>query len=204
MPRAILQRALLSLSVLGAATLASPQQPAGPAESTAPQPAWTPVVSTYRIGGGDVLTVFVWREPDLTRDVTVRIDGRISVPLLGDVVAAGKQPEELAEELRQQLSRFVEAPKVTVGITQDANSRFYVVGRVNRPGEYPMTGRTTFLQALAIAGGFAEFAKTGRILVVRRQSAQDLALFVDYKKLSDGEELEHNIVLLPGDTIVVP
>jgi len=170
----------------------------------APAPAVGPVIEAYRIGGGDVLSVFVWKEPDLTRDVTVRIDGRISVPLLGDVEASGKLPEDLATELREAYKRFVEAPNVTVSVAQDTNSRFFVVGRVAQPGVFPLTGRTTFLQALAMAGGFVEFAKTNRIMVVRRDQGEEDAIFLDYKKLSQGEALEQNIVLLPGDTIVVP
>lgn len=170
----------------------------------APTPAVGPVIEAYRIGGGDVLSVFVWKEPDLTRDVTVRIDGRISVPLLGDVEASGKLPEDLAAELREAYKRYVEAPNVTVSVAQDTNSRFFVVGRVAQPGVFPLTGRTTFLQALAMAGGFVEFAKTNRIMVVRRDQGEEDAIFLDYKKLSQGEALEQNIVLLPGDTIVVP
>ena len=94
-------------------------------------------------------------------------------------------------------------PSVTVGVKQYNNSYFYAVGRVNRPGEYPLRGRTTFLQALAVAGGFAGFAKTDRVLIVRREGNADKALFIDYKKLEQGEDLAQNLVLRPADTIVV-
>jgi polysaccharide export outer membrane protein len=160
-------------------------------------------VPSYLVSPGDVLSIFVWKEPDLTREVTVGSDGRISVPLLGDLDAEGKTTAELTSELRERLTRFISAPSVTIGVKQSNNSSFYVVGRVIRPGEYPLRGRTTFLQAVAVAGGFAEFAKTDRVLIVRRRGSADKALFVDYKKLSQGEDLAQNLVLQPADTIVV-
>jgi len=159
--------------------------------------------SMYLVAPGDVLSLFVWKEPDLTREVTVGVDGCISVPLLGDVEAAGKTTSQLTDELRERLSRYLSAPSVTLGVNQSNNSFFYVVGRVNKPGEYPLRGRTTFLQALAVAGGFAEWAKTDRVLVVRREGNAEVPLFADYKKLSQGEDLDQNLVLQPGDTIVV-
>jgi polysaccharide export outer membrane protein len=161
--------------------------------------------TAYVVGAGDVLNLFVWKEPELTRDLTVRIDGQISVPLLGDVLAAGKSTEALGSELREALKRYIAAPNVTVSVSENANTRFYIVGRVAKPGEYPLlTGNTTFLQALAIAGGFVEFAKTDHIMVVRHAEGSGGPVFLNYKKLSQGEGLEQNIVLLPGDTIVVP
>lgn len=188
----------LSLTV-SATSLVAQEQPPKPAATTA---AASPA-NAYLVAPGDVLSLFVWKETDLTREVTVGVDGRISVPLVGDVDAEGKTAAELTADLRDRLSRFLSAPSVTVGVKQSNNSSFYVVGRVVKPGEYPLRGRTTFLQALAVAGGFAEFAKTDRVLIVRRAQGGDAAVFVDYKKLAQGEDLAQNVVLKPSDTIVV-
>ena len=142
--------AVLALSLAVPAAMQAAQEPAPKAEAAAP--------GAYLVAPGDVLSLFVWKETDLTREVIVGVDGRISVPLVGDVEAEGKTTAELTADLRDRLSRFLSAPSVTVGVKQSNNSSFYVVGRVAKPGEYPLRGRTTFLQALAVAGGFAEFA----------------------------------------------
>jgi polysaccharide biosynthesis/export protein len=158
----------------------------------------------YLIGPGDLLQIFVWKEPDLTRDVTVRLDGRITVALLGDIEAAGRTPQLLGEELAKSLSKFLETPRVTVGVSQANSTRFYVVGQVGKPGDFPMSGRTTVLQGLALAGGFREFAKTDSIVIVRQDRSGQVVIPINYKKLEDGKDISQNIVLRPGDTIVVP
>ncbi len=158
----------------------------------------------YVIGAGDVLQVFVWKEPDLTRDVTVRLDGRITLPLLGDVVAAGRTPSDLSAELGRQLARFVDAPMVTLGVAQATSARVYVLGQVAQPGTFPLTGRTTVLQALALAGGLREFVKPERILVIREEPGLRAPLVVNYKRLEGGSDITQNLVLKPGDTILVP
>jgi polysaccharide export outer membrane protein len=155
----------------------------------------------YRIGPMDVLQITVWKEPDLTREVPVRLDGAITFPLLGDVVAAGQSPAQLAESLGTGLQRYVESPRVTVAIAQANSARFYVVGQVNKSGEFPLSGRTTVLQGLAVAGGFKEFAKTERIVIVRTNQA---VIPINYKLIADGRDVSQNIPLSPGDTIVVP
>lgn len=159
----------------------------------------------YRIGAGDVLHVFVWREPDLTRDVTVRLDGRVTVPLLGDVAASGRAPSELAAQLQEMLARYLEAPQVAVSVAQANSSRIYVLGMVNKAGVYPLTQPTTVLQALAMAGGFKEFARTGDIVVVRHdESGASTPIPVNYKRIEAGRDLAQNIALRSGDTVVVP
>lgn len=158
----------------------------------------------YQIGPGDLLQIFVWKEPDLTRDVIVRLDGRITVPLLGDVEAAGRSPQQLGEELGKSLAKFLETPRVTVGVSQANSTRFYVVGLVGKPGDFPLSGRTTFLQGLALAGGFREFAKTENIVIVRQEKTGQTVISINYKKLEDGKDISQNILLRPGDTIVVP
>ncbi len=161
----------------------------------------TPTASTYTIGPADVLEVIVWKEPDLSRNVTVRFDGMITIPLVGDVQAAGRTPPALAESLAKKLERFVEGPRVTIGISQANSARFYVVGQVMKSGEFPLMGRTTVLQALALAGGFKEFAKTEDIVIVRRDQT---VIPANYKRIADGKGVTQNILLAPGDTIVVP
>jgi polysaccharide biosynthesis/export protein len=196
-----LRSVVVCLSV-AVCTLAS----AGDGQDTATRPA-PPGPSdseTYRIGAGDLLQVFVWKEPDLTREVAVRIDGKISVALLGDVQAAGSTPRELADELGRQLKRFVGTPVVTVGVSQPNSTRFFVLGMVARSGEFRPSGPTTVVQALALAGGFREFAKTSDILVLRQQSGTSRFIPVNYQRLVSGKDGTQNILLEPGDTVLVP
>jgi len=155
----------------------------------------------YSIGPADVLQVIVWKEPDLSREATVRFDGMITIPLLGDVQAAGRTPGQLAESLSAGLARYIESPRVTVGVSQANSARFYVVGQVTRSGEFPLAGHTTVLQGLALAGGFREFAKTESIVIVRRDQT---VVPVNYKRIADGKDVSQNVELSPGDTIVIP
>jgi polysaccharide biosynthesis/export protein len=157
-------------------------------------------VTGYKVAPADILQVNVWKEPDLTREFEVRLDGMITLPLVGDLLAAGRTPSQLADTLTKALERFVEAPRVTVGVRANS-SRFYVVGQVTKSGEFPLTGRTTVIQGLALAGGFKEFANTAAIVIIR----QDQSLIqVNYKRIADGKEVTQNVVLAPGDTVVVP
>jgi polysaccharide biosynthesis/export protein len=162
------------------------------------------VEQEYLVGPGDVLEVVVWKEADLSKDVTVRLDGRITVPLLGDVDAAGRTPQRLAEEIASRLAKFIATPQVTVGVTTAGSSRFYVIGMVANSGEYKFTGRTTVVQALALAGGFQQFAKTDSIVIIRRVKGVQTFLPVNYKRLAEARDATQNIFISPGDTILVP
>lgn len=166
--------------------------PAAPAVSTSPG---------YLIGVGDVLRINVWKEPDLTLDATVRLDGMITVPLLGDLQAAGGTPGQLAASLVSGLERFVDKPRATVSVTQANSARIYVIGQMMRPGEFPLTGHMTVLKALALAGGFREFAKSDSIVIVREDQT---VIPVNYKRIADGTDVAQNVLLAAGDTIVVP
>jgi polysaccharide biosynthesis/export protein len=169
-------------------------------------------VVDYRIGPGDVLELVVWKEADLTRDVAVRADGKATVPLIGDIEATGRTSSQLASEITKALTRFVSAPQVTVSVKVAQSARFYVLGQVAKPGDFPLTGRTTVIQGLALAGGFKEFAHTESIVIVRQDRGVSLPkgrpseslIQVNYKKLEDGKDLSQNVVLRPGDTILVP
>jgi polysaccharide biosynthesis/export protein len=170
------------------------------------QPPDTPALSPeadYIVAPGDVLQVFVWKEGELSRDVTVRMDGKITVPLLGDVPASGQTPQQLAAELERSYARFLASPQVTVGVGQ-ANSRFYVLGQVARAGDFPLTGPMTVLQGLALAGGLREFAKGDKIVIVRHENGRDRFIPVNYKRLEDATDIAQNVVLRSGDTILVP
>lgn len=157
-------------------------------------------ISPYVIGLGDVLRINVWKEPDLSLEATVRPDGMITVPLLGDLPAVGQAPGQLAAALVAQLDRFVEKPRVTVSVSQ-TSAHVYVVGQMVKPGEFPLSPRLTVLKALALAGGFKDFAKPDSIVVVREDQT---VIPFNYKRVEDGKDVSQNILLAPGDTIVVP
>lgn len=185
-----------SLAVVGAGVPAMAQEP-----TAKPAIRESPISSAYTIGPADVLRIIVWKEPDLTLDVAVRFDGMITFPLLGDLQAAGRAPSQLAESLSKGLARFVETPRVTVSVSQANSARFYVMGQVAKPGEYRLSNRTTVLQALALAGGFKEFAKSESMVIVREDQT---VVPVNYKRIADGKDVSQNVSLAPGDTIVVP
>ena len=170
------------------------------------------LTAEYRIAAGDVLQVFVWREPDLSRELRVRPDGYVSVPLIGDLFAVAKTPKRLAAEFTQALSQFVNNPQVTVTLATSSTLRFYVLGKVTRAGEFPLVGRTTVMQALALAGGFLEYAKPEEIKILRQELAtaggkaktHEVVLAVNYKAIAQGQSLQQNVALKAGDVVVVP
>jgi len=155
----------------------------------------------YTVGPGDQLDIVVRKEPELTRATMVRPDGRITVPLIGDIDASGKTPQVLAEEITRGLGRFITAPRVTVGVGQAASARVYVIGQVARAGEVSLATPLTVVQALALAGGFKEFAKRESILIVGRDRK---ARSFNFKKFEAGLDFDSNVALRPGDIVVVP
>lgn len=157
---------------------------------------------TYVIGPDDTLYVSVWKEPDLTETLPVRADGKISMPLLNDVQAAGLTPMQLGAALTDKLKKYVSDPHVTIVVTQMNSQRVYVTGEVLHPGAMNLTPNMTILQALSSAG-FTQFANTKGIYVLRNQNGAETKLAVNYKRLIKGEGGQ-NIALKPGDTIVVP
>ncbi|MBE9570816.1 MAG: polysaccharide biosynthesis/export family protein [Proteobacteria bacterium] len=158
----------------------------------------------YQIGPNDILNIHVWREEELTRDVTVMPDGRISFPLIGNILAQGRTVTELKEIITRKLKNFVTAPEVTVIVNESLSRTVYTIGTVNTPGPYPLAPDMTVLQALSTAGGFTEWADTKNILIVRRDGKKEVQLPFNYKKFISGKNLEQNILLKPNDTIVVP
>jgi polysaccharide export outer membrane protein len=158
----------------------------------------------YVIGSQDMLDISVWREPDFSRTVPVRPDGKISLPLLNDMQAAGLTPSQLAAELTKSLNKFVTNPQVTIIVTQINSQRFYVLGEAARPGAYTLIPEMTILQALSNAGGFTPYANSKKIYLLREENGKQQKLLFNYKDVISGKRTEQNIVLKSGDTIVVP
>jgi polysaccharide export outer membrane protein len=157
----------------------------------------------YLIDVGDALEINVWKEEELTRGVTVRLDGRISLPLIGDVMAAGKSPMELAKILEEKIGEIIEEPTVTVILTASNSRVYYMVGNIGS-GEYALNTPINMLQAIARAGGLGEWADKDDIMIVRRSSGKDEMLSFDYKAFVKGKDLSKNIMIQYGDTIIVP
>jgi polysaccharide export outer membrane protein len=173
--------------------------------SAGPAVAQTPAQdSSYRIGPNDVLNIFVWKEAELTRDVTVMPDGNITFPLIGEIRAQGRTASELKKIIADKLQNYVTAPEVTVIIRESRSQMIYTIGKLARPGQFPLTPNMTVMQALSAAGGLAEWADTKNIMIIRREGDKEIQLRFNYKEFTSGERLEQNIVLKPGDTLVVP
>jgi len=158
---------------------------------------------SYVIGADDTLHISVWKEPDLTATLPVRPDGKISMPLLDDVQAAGLTPMQLAAAMTEKLKKYIADPRVTVVVTAMNSQRVFVLGEVLHTGAMPLTPNMTVLQALATAG-FTQFANTKGIYVLRMVHGKQQKLPFNYKQVVKGEAIDENIILKPGDTIVVP
>ncbi|HEX5425998.1 MAG TPA: polysaccharide biosynthesis/export family protein [Candidatus Acidoferrales bacterium] len=158
----------------------------------------------YVIGAQDVLDVDVWKEPELTRQVPVRPDGKISLPLLNDVQAAGLTPTKLADEISDGRKQYITDPQVTVIVSAIHSQRVYILGEVTRAGAYPLLPGMTVLQALSSAGGFTEFANSKKIYVLRQVKGKQEKFPFNYKDVVGGKNTQENITLEAGDTIVVP
>lgn len=192
-----------------AAALTDASALAAPGQAAVPQPAAATRSSTqtpadYVIGAGDVLSVVFWREPDLSGEVTVRPDGKITVPLLKDISAAGLTPADLEKTLQDTAKRFIQDPNATVVVRQIHSRNVYITGNVARPGAYPLNTPTTVLQLIALSGGLLEYADAGGILVMRTEAGRPASFKFNYKDVSKGKSLSQNVLLKPGDTVIVP
>ena len=194
----------------GAPAPATP--PAGtkpaPAPNTAKPPIALPagavVPADYVIGPEDILTIIFWREKDLSSEVVVRPDGRISLPVLQDVNAAGLTPEQLRDSLTKTAERFVEDPNVTVVVKEIRSRRVFITGMVSKPGPYNITAPMTVVQLIAFAGGVLEYADAKNIVVMRKENGRDRAFKFNYKDVIKQKNVEQNIALKPGDIVLVP
>ena len=159
---------------------------------------------SYVIGAEDVLYVHVWKEETLTKQVTVRMDGKISLPLIDEIQAAGLTPLKLKEVLTKRLEEFVDSPNVSV-IVMEANSfKVFISGQIKTPGVYRLRSETSLAQIISMAGGFADWANQSKIIIIRKENGKEKRITVDYKKIVKGTDLSLNLTLKAGDTIIVP
>ena len=176
-------------------------------KSTKGQKVWSARATgnEYLIGSGDLLRIVTWKEPDFSlENILVRIDGKITFPLLNDVQAAGLTPLDLKRDLETKLKAYVSTPVVTVTVVDPSSKRFYVLGEVLRTGEYPLNKHLTVLQAFALAGGFTEWASKKEIILLRTEGGKETIHRINYKDIVKGQNLNQNLKLRADDTIIVP
>jgi polysaccharide export outer membrane protein len=177
-------------------------QPAPPPAPSSPQA--TPLPSGYLIGPEDLLSIVFWRDKDMSADVIVRPDGKISLPLLNDVQAAGLTPEQLRTQLTQAATKLMADPSVTVVVKEIHSRNVFITGNVAKPGTYPLTVEMNVLQLIALAGGLAEYADAKNIVVMRKENGRQESFKFNYKDVIKQKNVQQNISLKPGDTVVVP
>jgi polysaccharide export outer membrane protein len=196
--------ALVVGALLMATSTVVAQQLTG-APGTGPPPAAAMVPPPdYTIGPDDVLTIAFWGEKDMSGDVIVRPDGKITLPLINDVAAAGLSPAELRERIATLAKKFFQDVQATVTVKTINSRRVFITGQVEKPGSYPLTTRTTVMQLIAMAGGVKEFAKTNKIVVMRNDAGREARFQFNYKEVVEGRNLAQNLEMKPGDTVVVP
>lgn len=162
------------------------------------------VSESYQIGPGDMLNISVWKEEDMQLDVLVTPDGGFTFPLSGEIKASGLTTKALADVLVEKLTRYIPNPNVTVRVLRSVSNKVYVIGKVNRPGEFTATGYMDVLQALTMAGGLTPYADSDDIKILRRTESGNMVMEFDYDEVVSGERLDMNILLKAGDTVVVP
>jgi polysaccharide biosynthesis/export protein len=196
------------LTVVTAASVAAQvraQQPSeAPANASAMAPAGVALPPGYVIGPEDVLTIIVWREKEMSTDAVVRPDGKISVPLLNDLQASGLTPDQLKAEIEKSALKLMAEPNATVVVKAINSRKVHIVGNVIKGGTFPLAGDMTVLQLIAQAGGLQEWADSKHISVMRKQDGKDVALKFNYKDVVKQKNLQQNVLLKPGDTVIVP
>jgi polysaccharide export outer membrane protein len=189
-------------------TLASPALAAAETQQAPPRPAPAPVEvavpSDYLIGPQDVLGVILWREPEFSGDVTVRPDGKVTLPLMGEIQAAGLTPLALRKVILTEAVKYFMEPNVQVVVRSIQSRKVFVTGRVTTPGTHALVGPLTVMQALALSGGVTEYADAKNITILRNEGGAVRTLKFNYRDVSKGKNLQQNILLIPGDTVVVP
>jgi len=187
------------------ATNAAASQAAPSAPNSDPSATTKPHDDSFVIGNDDVLAISVWKEPEISRSIPVRSDGRISLPLVGEVQATGQTPLKLELEIASKLKSYIAEPEVTVIVQQINSQKFNILGMVTRPGSFPIASASTVLDAIALAGGFRDFAKQKSIYVLRQNAdGSQTRIPFNYKQVVKGQNPAQNIKLQPRDTIVVP
>ncbi len=160
--------------------------------------------NSYVIGPEDILYIHVWKEDHLSRTVPVRMDGKISLPLVDEIQAAGLTPLQLKELLMQRLKEFVDIPNISVMVMEGKSFKVYISGQVRSPGVYTLKSETNLLQMIITAGGFTDWANQKKILIIRKENGKEKRMTVNYKKIVKGDDSRSNIILKSGDTIIVP
>lgn len=194
---ACLRASLFVCALLSSAATVAAQAPPAP---TAPEPVAAAVPADYVIGPDDALRVVFWKDPDLTSDVVVRSDGRITLPLLNDVQASGLTPEQLRLRLEASAAKYITMPSVAVVVREIKSRKVFITGEVNGPGAFPLIGPVSVLQLIAMAGGTKEFADKTAIVILRK----DRVLRFNYEEVKRGKNLEQNVQLEVGDSVIVP
>ena len=199
----------LGITLLGQLSSASAEPVQSPAPQARPQAsvngAGSPLLtSAYVIGTSDVLSIVFWRDPDMSADVTVRPDGKITLPLLKEIPAAGLTPEQLRQKLIAAASEYVEDPNPVVVVKEIHSRNVFITGSVTKPNAYPLTGETTVMQLIALAGGLADFADRKHIVIIRIENGKQQYYQFNYGDVVKQIHPEQNILLRPGDTVVVP
>jgi polysaccharide biosynthesis/export protein len=178
--------------------------PSSAAAVAAPR-ATDPVVPPgYIIGTDDLLSIVYWKDKDMSADAQVRPDGRIALPLINEVHAAGLTPDQLREKILEESKKYMEDANITVVVRQINSRKAFITGEVNKPGPYPLTAPTTVMQLIALAGGLREYADSKKIIIMRNDGGKQVSLKFNYKDVTSGKNLQQNIELKPGDTVVVP
>ena len=178
--------------------------PAAAAAAAAPR-ATDPVVPPgYVIGPDDLLSIVFWKDKDMSADAQVRPDGRIALPLINEVQAAGLTPDQLREKITEESKKFMEDASVTVVVRQINSRKVFITGEINKPGTYALTTPLTVMQLIAMAGGLREYADAKKIVIMRTENGKPKRLPFNYKNIIEGKNLQQNIELKPGDTVVVP
>jgi polysaccharide export outer membrane protein len=174
------------------------------AGSTAPERAPASLPAGYVIGPADVLSIVFWRDKDMSADVTVRPDGKISLPLLNEIEAAGRTPEELRVKLVEVASKFFEEPDIAIQVKEIRSRNVFITGNVVKPTTYPLMNDMTVLQLIAIGGGLQDWANAKNIVVIRTEGGRQQSYKFNYKDVVSQKNIAQNILLRPGDTVVVP
>lgn len=182
----------------------TPSVPAAAATAAAPRVTDPVVPPGYVIGTDDLLSIVYWKDKDMSADAQVRPDGRIALPLINEVQAAGLTPDQLREKITEESKKYMEDANITVVIRQINSRKAFITGEVNKPGPYPLTSPTTVLQLISMAGGLREYADSKKIVIMRTVNSKPTSLKFNYKDVVRGKSLTQNIELKPGDTVVVP
>lgn len=207
-------RCVVAILGLGMAMAVGAQaQAPAPAPATQPQNAAAPaaprandpeVPPGYLIGTDDVLSIVFWKDKDMSADAQVRPDGKIALPLINEITAAGLTPEQLREKLTEESKKYMEDANITVVVRQINSRKVFITGEVNKPGPYPLTASTSVMQLIAMAGGLREYANSRKIVIMRTEKGRPTSLSFNYRDVTSGKNLQQNVELKPGDTVVVP